>query len=834
MQEGWHYELENEDSELTINGVVYNEMKGVYSSPMSSFGSYILFSLFPDTQYGVESGGDPDHIPELSYEEFVAFHKKLYHPSNSRILLYGDMDFEEKLEFIDREYLSKFERIEPDSEVKLQAPFKAPIRVEKDYPVTENSEEAGTYLSYNVVCSDYRDIKTTAVMEAINYALVSVPGAKLKQRLIDAGIGTDVDSELVGDTCQKVFSIIAQNAKKEDEARFIEIIEDTIKEIIEEGFDKKALEASITSQEFSFREGDFGYYPKGIAYGSFIFDEWTYSDEHIFNSLSQLEMFKELRLGVSEGLFEAVLKERVLLNPHKSIVVMNPKSGMAREKEEELKKKLSEYKASLNEEEISEIIKNTAELKAYQEEGDSEEALATIPTLSIADIDKTVKDVYYEVSDIDGVTEVFIEEKTNGIAYFNLNFSLEKLPVKLLPAFSILKILLGLTNTEHYSYGNYINEVNIKTGGINFITAMNKNVKDADEFHPTFNVRCKAFYEYLTDAFSLLGESLFSSDITDKKRIRELLEQSKTRIQSYMISSGHAVAITRAFSYIGDADRYYEVISGLDQYRFIEELCADFDNRIDGLISEMKEVLDIILNRDELEIMIGCESKARANFEKAAAEFIALIPKKGKVESFEKPEREDLSEGLTSSSLVQYVALAGNYKKKGLEYKPTLSVLRNILSNDYLWVAVRLQGGAYGVMCGFGKNGASYFTSYRDPNLKKTLEAYRKAVDYIKEFPDDAGEVERYVISTIGDLADPLTPSTKIARTYAMYKEGTTNEMRQEERKLILATTPEEIRSLSVYLEAILDTAVYCTVGGEDMIKKEGDMFKNILPLYKA
>ncbi|MBR4993482.1 MAG: insulinase family protein, partial [Lachnospiraceae bacterium] len=305
MQEGWHYEMEDIDSPLTYNGVVYNEMKGEYSSPENALNSYTLFSLFPDTQYGVESGGDPDVIPELTYENFCKFYKRLYHPSNARIFLCGDMDFEEKLTFIDREYLSRYEKINPNSEIKMQAPFKERKHVEKEYSISDEADHKNAaYLSYNVVCSDFDDIKTTEAMNAINYALCSVPGAKMKVRLIDAGIGKDIFSEMTNDTCQKVFSIIAKGANPEDEERFVEIVESTIKEIIEEGFDKKTLEAAITRSEFSYREGDYGYYPKSVAYGTMVFERWLYTDNDIFSNLKQSSIFKELREGINNGLFE--------------------------------------------------------------------------------------------------------------------------------------------------------------------------------------------------------------------------------------------------------------------------------------------------------------------------------------------------------------------------------------------------------------------------------------------------------------------------------------------------------------------------------------------------
>lgn len=832
-QEGWHYELDKLDGELTYNGVVYNEMKGVYSSADQLIASYVLFSLFPDTQYGVESGGDPDYIPDLSYEDFTAFHKKLYHPSNSRIFLYGDMDFEEKLKFIDEEYLSKFDAIEPDSDIKLQKPFDKPVRIEKEYAISENEDlKDATFLTYNVVCSDYTEPEVTEVMSAINYALCTVPGAVLEKRLLDAGIGKNVYSDLVTDTCQKVFSITAQDANPEDEERFINIIEDTIREVCRDGFDKKTLEASITNSEFAFREGDFGYFPKGLEFGMMTFDDWTYTDTNIFSNLSQLDMYQKLRKGINEGLFEKILKERVLDNPHKSIVIMKPSRELTQKKEEALKQKLASYKDTLSKDELKQIIKDTKALKKYQEEPDSEEALATIPTLKLADIDRKNKPVAYEVLKICNIPEIYTATNTNGIAYFSLEFSANELPARLLPAFSILKILLGVVDTKSYSYNDLINEMNIVTGSLSFGISLNKDTDNPNAGDIALSVRCKVFYNKLAEAYGLISEVLKTSNLKDKKRVREVLEQAKIRLQSYMISSGHAVAINRALSYSSDFNKVNEILSGLDQYRYIDGILKDFDNLFEKLVSEMEEVLSYVLKRDNLEISLGIEEKAKEAFDKETSKFIESLPcgKTGKNDDGVKAE--NLCEGLSCASQVQYVAMTGNYKKAGLPYTGRLQVLRNVLSNDYLWTAIRLQGGAYGCMCGFARNGDSYFVSYRDPNLKKSMEVYKAAADYIKNFKGDEESVERYVITTIGDLDVPLTPSQKAFRAYSMYKSKITNEMKQKERDEILSTDVSKLRELSEYIKAVCDEPYYCTVGGDKILKKEGSVFKQIVALY--
>ncbi|MCR4754568.1 MAG: insulinase family protein [Lachnospiraceae bacterium] len=835
MQEGWHFEMEDPDGELTYNGVVYNEMKGVYSSPDQALSSYVQFSLFPDTQYGVESGGDPDVIPDLTYERFLDFHRTLYHPANSRIFLYGDMDIEEKLSFIDREYLSKFEAKDVDPEISMQKAFDRPVRVEKIYPAEkEENDETGTYLTYNLVVADYTDVLTTEAVDVINYALCNVPGAILKKRLIDAGIGNDVYSDFSTDTCQKYFSIVAQDAKAEDEERFVKIVEDTFRDVIRDGFDRKTLEAAITSSEFAYREGDFGYLPKGIAYGIYTMEYWNYSDENIFANINRNSVFEELKKGIDKGLFEKILKERFLENSHKTILVMKPDTGLSARKDVELKKKLDGIKASLSLEERKTIVQETKDLKAYQESADTPEALATIPTLKITDIKKETKYTDYEVTSVHGVKEIKTDIASNGIAYMKLCFDVSDIPERLVYPLGALYLFLGNVDTENYGYGEFINESNIVTGGIGTNLAINIKCDDSEDFGLAYEIKTKVLYNKLPVAFGLISEMLNKSKLDDLKRGREILEEFRLRRQSTMTSSGHSVAIGRAASYISASARAKDVTSGLDFYRYVEAVLADFDTEFPKLAKGMEETLKFILNVNRLEVLIGAEKEGTDAFNDCLEGFVKELSNednRGERLKFTPVDRE---EGLTYASQVQYVALVGNYRKKGLEYDGSLSALRAMLGNEYLWTGVRLKGGAYGVMNGFPRSGLSYFVSYRDPNLLKTVEVYKGTVDYVRNLPEDREFVERYVITAIGDLDSPLTPSMKVLAAYTEYKSELTKERLQKERDELLATTPAKIRSLADYVAAVVDDPVYCTVGGTEKIRSEGELFKEIAPLYKG
>lgn len=835
LQEGWHYEMDAPEGDITLNGVVYNEMKGVYSSPQDVCFLETFNSLFPDTQYGVDSGGNPANIPDLTYEYFTNFHKRMYHPSNARIYIYGDTDFEEKLEYIDREYLSKYDSIDPKTDITLQTPFEAPVYIKKEFSV--NDEEAtkdSAFLTYNVCCANYDETEIIDAINVINYALVSVPGAKLKERLIDAGIGKDVYSIYSTDCGQKTFSIVAENANPQDESRFVEIIESTINEIVKEGFDKKTLEAAVSSQEFSYREADFGFYPRGLIYGMMAFENWNYTDENIFNALKQNEVFARLRENIEKGYFEKLLKERILDNKHKTIVTLAPVAGLQAKEDEALKEKLAAYKATLSKDEIAKLIEDTKALKKYQEDEDTEEALATIPTLNKSDIPTEGRSFSFAPFEKDGIKYVEIEQFTNDIIYTTIGFTMNKMPQKYLPHVGVLKVLFGQIDTKSYKYGDLVNEIGIVAGGIAVSTGVYKNIDDADVFDACLEGKIKCLPDRITDSLKLLWEILFTSKLDDKKRIRDILEETRTRIQGYMISNGHSVAGMRVGSYTSKGGIIFDALTGLEQYRVIEDLCINFDEKIDSFIEEMKECLGYILLKENVTVAVSADRKGMDRFEQEILDFLKNIPSK-KLENAEyNLNPKNKQEAFTCASQVQYVSLGGNYKKAGLPYTGSIAVLRNILTNDYLWTAVRLQGGAYGVWNSYSPNGEFAMTSYRDPNLEKTLKAYEGAYDFISNYGGSESEVERFVISTIGDIDTPYTPSLTAVKAYGMYKSGNTNERIAKERKEVLSTDAATIKGLAKYIKAIIDQGALSCVGGEKAIDEASDLFLSKEQLFKA
>ncbi len=826
MQEGWHYEMESPEDDLTINGVVYNEMKGAFSSPDDVFERELMSSLYPDTSYGVESGGDPDVIPKLTYEQFLDFHRKYYHPSNSYIYLYGNMDMAEKLAFIDEHYLSAFEALKVDSELTLQMPFSQVNRVVKEYPIGEDEEEsANAYLSYNVSVGDSLDRDLYVAFQILDYALCSAPGAPLKQALIDQGIGKDVHSIYDNGVLQPYFSIMAKNAESSQEEAFLSIVQSVLRELSEKGLDRKALLAGINYYEFKYREADFGSYPKGLMYGLQILDSWLYDDAKPFIHVEANDTFAGMRQKVEEGYFEQLIRDYLLDNPHSSIVVLVPKKGLAEEREKQFQEEMAAKKASLRAEEIQEIIRKAKELTAYQEEEDAREDLEKLPLLTREDMKKEAADFVNEVTFVGNTKVLFHDLFTNGIGYLRLIFRLNEIPESHFPYIGIMKGCLGLLNTEHYSYSDLFNEMNIVTGGMAAVNNVYSRIEDLDDYTVTLELKTKVLYGNLAKAVALMEEVIFTSDFTDTKRLYEILAEGQSRMQSQMMHSGHSVAAGRALSYGSASGVVSEMMGGLPLYRLLSELEGRFEEQKEELVQKLKELSEMIFRPENLMVDFVGTRDGLALLDAPVAslkeKLYTTSVKKGRFV----PKAEKRNEGFKTSGQVQYVCRAGNFRKKGLPYKGALKALKVMMGYGYLWENVRVKGGAYGCMCAFGKSGDCYFVSYRDPNLQKTIDVYERAAEAIEQFEADERTMTQYIIGAVSDLDMPMNPAAKGLNSLSAYMTGLTKEIMQKERDELLSAKPEDIRELAEYVRAFMADEYLCVVGNAEKIKGAEELF---------
>lgn len=832
-QEGWHYELESPEEELKINGVVYNEMKGAFSSPDDVVEREIMNSLYPDITYGLESGGDPDVIPELTYEDFLSFHKKFYHPSNSYIYLYGNLDALEYLEYLDKEYLGSFDSLQVDSEVGKQEAFKAPQNIRKQYSVMEEETAEGNYyLTYNVSMGSSLDRELYAAMDILDYVLCSAPGAAVKQALIDKGIGKDVYTTLENGIGQPYFSIIAKNADEDQLKEFVETIEETLKEQVRKGLNKKALLAAINYFEFKYREADYGSYPRGLILGLQALDSWLYDETKPFLHIEANETYGKLKASIDQGYFEGLIKTYLLENHHKTILVVEPVPGLTTRKDQALAEKLKAYKASLTREQIEQIVEKTHGLLAYQEEEDSPEALATIPLLKREDMKKEAAPYVNEVKKAGKTTLLYHNVFTNGIGYLNLVFDLKKVPERLLPYVGILKSALTMVSTKNFGYGELFNEINIHTGGIQTVVNTYTNAENMKEYKATLEIRAKVLYEKRDKALELMKEILLTSDFEDTKRLYEIICEAKSRMQASMTGAGHSTALIRTLAYFSPTAVFSEKISGIPQYRLLEELEKNFDEKKQQLTADLKELIRYIFRPENLLVDYTAVPEGLKGLSEEIEKFVPdLITSELREEGFTL-KAEKKNEGFMTAGQVQYVCRAGNFADKGLPYTGALKVLKVMMGYDYLWNQVRVKGGAYGCMCGFYKNGDGYFVSYRDPNLQKTIEVYENAAQYIKNDKLDERMVTQFIIGAISELDTPMTPATKGLYSMGGYLTGLSMERVQKEREELLATTRETLCGLYKYVQAFMDGENLCVIGNGEKIKENKELFYKVEQLF--
>ena len=831
-QEGWHYELEDEDAPVTINGVVYNEMKGAFSSPDDVLERLILNSLFPDTSYANESGGDPEHIPELTYEQYLNFHRKYYHPCNSYIYLYGDMDVAEKLRWMDEEYLGKYEQIELDSAIRMQKPFAVPVEIVKPYPVASGETLTdNSYLSYNVVVGTVLDKKLYQAFDVLDYALLSAPGAPLKQALIDAGIGMDIGGGYDNSTLQPVFSVIAKNTNPQEKEHFLAVIRETLEGLVKNGLNKKSLLAGINSSEFRYREADFGHFPKGLLYGIQCLDSWLYDDMRPFLHLEALDTYRFLKEQVETDYFEQLIQKYLLNNKHASVVIIEPEKGLNAKNEAALEKKLAEYKAGLSEDEIRKLIADTKHLKEYQETPSPKEDLEKIPMLARSDMKKEAAPFYNTELSVKGIPVVHHDIYSNGIIYLTMLFDIAHVPAEDIPYLGVLKAVLGYVDTKNYSYADFANEVNIHTGGISSTIGVYPSVKDKDDYQVKFEVRTKALYDKLPEAATLMKEMLFTSNIDDEKRLYEIIAELKSRLQVSISSAGHSVASTRAMTYFSKAAAYKDTIT------FYETLCdleAHFDERKEALTAKLKEMVSSIFTKEHLLVSVTCEKDGLSIVETELEKFIPMLYETSGEEKQAEIVPVRKNEGFMDASQVLYVARAGNFRAHGFDYHGALRILKVIMEYDYLWINIRVKGGAYGCMNGYMKNGDTYFVSYRDPNLEKTNEIYDGIPAYIEQFTADERDMTKYIIGTISDMDVPMNPSTKGDRSMAAYLQNISYEEIQKERDQVIGATQEDIRGLRDMIASVLAENNLCVVGNEETLQASEGMFGEVKHLNES
>lgn len=825
MQEGWHYELENKEAPLTYNGVVYNEMKGALSSPEAIMEDRAMEKLFPDTTYGVESGGDPEVIPTLSFREFTEFHRRFYHPSNSYIYLYGDMDIDKTLEYLDGEYLSAFDRRNVDSMVKTQAPFGKRISVTAPYGIAENEDTEGKAIHalYNAF-NDHMSTMDSLAFRILNYVLIDMDGAPLKQAVLDAGLGSDLSGSYGDSYKQPVWIVEVTGSEVDKQQAFADVVDSTLRSIALKGLDKDMLEAALNRTEFTARENDYQGRPKGLFYGVRAMDLWLY-DRDPMEALRYIDDINTLRDNLKTNYFENLLLRYVIKNPHQVLITMKPEKGLTEKMNRETAEKLAAFKSSLSDEHLDEIMASTKALKERQASGETEEALETIPLLSRKDLKRTVEEKVLEKENVSGMDHFHFDVHTNGITYLNLYFPLSGLTEEDIPYAILLSTLLRSLSTTKHSYGELARLSNAYTGGMSFAVNGYGKVEDTNDYLPALTVRAKALTSKADKLLDLLGEVINHTLFTDTKRLKELILQEKSEWDMTAFSRGHSLVMTRLTSYFSRGGEFAEQ-SGLSYYYFLADLARKFDGEKEKLVAKLEEVSRKIFTRSCLFFeTIGEEEEKKA----VLSNFALLVDdmeegEKKEPRPFSFPSAEK-NEAFRTSGKVQYVAKGGNFKSHGFAYTGALKVMETILRYEYLWKKVRVLGGAYGAFTQFLRDGTAVLCSYRDPNLAETLKAYEDLPAYLENLTLSNREMTKYVIGTMAAAETQLTPSMKGERAMVHYLSGNTRESRMKIRDEVINCQVEDIRKLAPLVESVIKDPYICVMGSEDKIERDKALF---------
>ena len=828
MQEGWHYELENADDELTYKGVVFNEMKGVYSSPDSVLERQMMRELFPDTTYGVDSGGDPDYITDLTYEEFQEFYRVHYHPSNSYIFLYGDMNIEEQLAFLNDEYLSHFDAIDVHTEVALQAPFTEGKVV--SYPYSVGSEEPTdnrTLHSFAYVLPDVTPEHSLA-FEVLTHALLTSPAAPLKQALVKAGIGSDISGYYLDSIRQPMWTVQATGSNLDKQADLQRIVESTLQELCDKGLDKELLEASLNSIEFALRESDFGGRPIGLAYIIRMMDNWLYDNDPL-ELLHYEEALANIRKGLAGTYFEDLIRHSILNNNHKVLVSIYPERGLQERKDAEVKEHLANVKANMTSEEIEAIVEQTKRLKIRQETPDSDEALASIPLLELSDLNPNIEAVERRESKIGNTTVHFVPTFTKGINYVGLYFKLNCLTEEELFYADILSDILGRIDTSERGYEALAKDINMNLGGLSSdITAISKDGK-RDEFTPLMIVRAKALHSKLPDLCRLINEVVKKADYSDDQRLTELVQESKAIWDNEAFRRGNSIVSQRVMAQVSAVGKFRDN-GNLGYYQKISELASN-PAALPLLPEKLAEVARKIFRANNVDIMFVGEEGELEAFEKLMKPFVETWDATDLSDDVLQISRLSGNDGIVTAGKVQYVAQGGNFIDHGFKHVGPMSVLETILRYEYLWIRIRVQGGAYGAFANFYDDGNMIFCSYRDPNLLETLNVYKELPQYLRDFTLTDREMRKYIIGTMSSLDLPMTPALRGPRAMGMYFSGAKLEDKVEFRKQVIACKPEDIVALADVVEPVLNDNHICAMGNEQKIKDAGNVFDNIVSL---
>lgn len=820
QQEGWHYELDNLDDPLTYKGVVFNEMKGAYSSPNNVLYDRIQQTLFPENIYSHDSGGDPEVIPNLTYEDFRDFHRRYYHPSNARIWFYGDDDPNERLRRID-DFIREFERAEVNGEVALQAPFDAPRRVEYAYAAGEEDTGRKGMVTVSWVLPENTDVQLAMELSILGYILVGTQASPLRRALIDSGLGEDITGGGHDDSLrQMTFSTGLKGVDVADADKIEALILDTLAKLVREGIEADMIEAALNTVEFRLREQNTGQFPRGLALMIGALSPWLHGGDPLaaLRFEGPLTAIKS-QLGENSRLFEALIQKHLLDNPHRATVILRPDSELQARQEAAEREKLAQIRAGMTEEQLRGIIAKTQELRIMQETPDPPEALATLPMLTLDDLDKQNKIIPIAVSQREGAQLLYHDIFTNGIVYLHMGFNLHALPQAYLPYITLFgRALVGL-GTEKEDFIKLSQRIGRKTGGVQPGTLISA-VQGQSASTAWLYLSGKSTLEQTDDLLAILRDVLLTANLDNRERFKQIVLEEKARRESGLIPGGHGVVNSRLRAKFNEAAWLGEQIGGLSYLFFLRDLAEQIDRDWPAVLQKLEAIRSYLVNRNAALVNVTLDADHWAQFEPKLADFLRTLPAKAVPLADWNPEADAPNEGLTIPAKVNYVAKGANLYDLGYRMDGSINVINKFLGTSYLWEKIRVQGGAYGGFASFDQHSGVYtFLSYRDPNLLGTLDNYDGTARFLRALELSKEEVTRSIIGAIGDMDAYQLPDAKGYTSMVHYLIGYTPERRQRIRDQVLSTTAADFKAFGETLQALNEAGQVVVLGSKEAIE---------------
>jgi len=833
-QEGWHYELTKPDDKIVYKGVVFNEMKGVFSDPESCVDRELAHSLFPSTTYGFESGGDPKKIPELSYEEFKQFHEQHYHPSNSRIFLYGDGDTKEYLSFLDEKYLKNFDRMDIDTSIQHQRSFRKPKRKAFNYPVS-SQESLGkkTYILMGIKLDKAINYEHCLAFSILSHLLLGTSASPLRKALIDSQLGSEIIGGGFDDNrAETLFAVGLKGTEPGHEGKILELIDSTLKGLVEYGIEKDMVLSALNSVDFRLREANFGGFAKGIVYNIQALGSWLY-DQDPFSHLKFEKVMRKIKKKSTQGYFENLINRYLIKNNHKSILIASPQADLGKKLDAKERKKLKEIKKGLTVEEIKNLIEETERIQKNQLEGDSPEALAKLPSLEIKDVPDSLEEYPLEIKKSNGKTVLFHDLFTNHIGYIQIGFNIQRVPREMLQYVPLMGSLVLGMGTKQSSYVEISKMIGIHTGGIRSSHYSSATIQDSQSIISYIFFNGKVLTEKADNLFDLFVELFSEYSFEDSRRLVEIIRSAKANLEDSIVPSGNHYVMSRLQSYHSRLGKFDELTDGITYYSFLENLLKKAEEDPQSVAMQFRKVAERIFTKQNILFNVTCEKKDYAKIEKRINSLHNMLSEKEwDVEAWNF-DTVSPNEGFLTASNVQHVGKGANLYEMGFKYTGQFEVLKGLLRTGYLWDRVRVHGGAYGSSTTFNFLTGDYgLVSYRDPNLSETLKVYDEISDFLAQLDISPEELKKIIIGCVGKMDPPLTPDRKGSSSMIDYLTGRTHEMKLQIRRELLATQLDDLKKYSDMFQKVRDKGNVCVLGNENKLKKEKKVFSELVQVF--